>query len=44
MHCQVVGLALEDDNFGWITEELKKIADKCCEGRIVSILEDSYSL
>lgn len=40
----MVELALEDDDFGWITEELKKIADKCCEGRIVSILEGAYSL
>ena len=40
----MVGLALEDDDFGSITEELQKIADECCEGRIVSILEGSYSL
>lgn len=40
----LAGLALSDDDFGWITEELKKIADECCEGRVVSILEGGYSL
>jgi acetoin utilization deacetylase AcuC-like enzyme len=40
----LAGLNLEDDDFAWVTEELKKIADECCEGRIVSILEGGYSL
>lgn len=40
----MVGLALEDDDFGWISEELKKFADEWCDGRIVSILEGGYSL
>jgi acetoin utilization deacetylase AcuC-like enzyme len=38
------GLNLEDEDFEWITQELMHIADKSCDGRIVSILEGGYSL
>lgn len=38
------GLNFTDDDFHWITQEVKKIADECCEGRIVSTLEGGYSL
>ncbi len=37
-------LNLQDDDYRWVTEELMKIADRCCAGRIVSILEGGYSL
>ncbi len=37
-------LNLEDDDYRWVTDELMQIADHCCEGRIVSILEGGYSL
>lgn len=40
----LAGLNLKDDDFRWITEELKRIADDTCDGRIVSILEGGYSL
>ncbi len=40
----LAGLNLEDDDFYWITAELKKIAATSSEGRIVSILEGGYSL
>jgi len=40
----LAGLNLEDDDFRWITEELVKIADTSCKGRIVSTLEGGYSL
>jgi acetoin utilization deacetylase AcuC-like enzyme len=40
----LAGLGLQDDDYRWITEELMKIADECCEGRVVSILEGGYSL
>jgi acetoin utilization deacetylase AcuC-like enzyme len=40
----LAGLSLEDDDFGWITQELVQIADAACDGRIVSILEGGYSL
>jgi len=35
---------LPHDDFAWITEELMKIADACCGGKVVSILEGGYSL
>jgi len=40
----LAGLNLTDDDFRWITEELLRIADASCDGRIVSILEGGYSL
>lgn len=40
----LAGLNLEDDDFSWITQELVRIADTACDGRIVSILEGGYSL
>jgi acetoin utilization deacetylase AcuC-like enzyme len=36
-------MALEDDDFRWITEQVMAIADDVCEGRIVSVLEGGYS-
>lgn len=35
---------LTDDDFGWVTAELCKIADRHCKGRIVSVLEGGYNL
>ena len=29
--------------FQWVTEQLNKVANQCCEGRIVSVLEGGYS-
>lgn len=35
---------LETSDFGWITTELVKIANECCGGKIVSVLEGGYNL
>ncbi len=40
----LAGMNLEDSDFHWVTRELMQIADKTCDGRIVSILEGGYSL
>ncbi|MBL4612500.1 MAG: histone deacetylase family protein [Emcibacter sp.] len=37
-------LNLEEDDFFWITHEIKKIAEKHCKGRLVSCLEGGYNL
>ncbi len=37
-------LNLTDDDYRWVTQELVDIANACCEGRIVSVLEGGYSL
>ena len=37
-------LNLTDDDYRWVTQALVDIADDCCEGRIVSVLEGGYSL
>ena len=35
---------LDEDDFRWVTEELIKIANTCCKGRIISVLEGGYSI
>ena len=39
----LAGMNLEDDDFGWVTQQLMAVADELCAGRIVSILEGGYS-
>ena len=36
-------MALDDDDFDWITRQVMAIADDVCDGRIVSVLEGGYS-
>lgn len=38
------GLALTSDDFAWATGQLMEIADKHCDGRIVSLLEGGYDI
>lgn len=38
------GLALIDDDYVWVTENLKEIAKRYARGRIVSMLEGGYAL
>ena len=40
----LAGLNFKDEDYRWITEELKELAEECCEGRIVSILEGGSRL
>jgi acetoin utilization deacetylase AcuC-like enzyme len=37
-------LRLQDDDYFWITAELREIAERWCDGRIVSLLEGGYDL
>ena len=37
-------LRLDTEDFGWITDQLLAVADECCGGRVVSILEGGYDL
>lgn len=37
-------LSLKEEDYAWITQEIKQIADKVCQGRIVSLLEGGYDL
>lgn len=37
-------IKLETEDFGWVTNELVKIAHECCGGKIVSVLEGGYNL
>jgi acetoin utilization deacetylase AcuC-like enzyme len=37
-------IMLVDADYGWVTEQLKLVAEKHCHGRIVSVLEGGYEL
>lgn len=37
-------LGLVEADYVWATEQIKQVAEECCEKRIVSILEGGYSL
>lgn len=38
----VRGMDLSPEDFAWTTREILKIADICCQGRLVSVLEGGY--
>ncbi|TAN71389.1 MAG: histone deacetylase family protein [Methylobacter sp.] len=40
----LASIMLVEDDFKWITQELMLIADNCCEGRVISVLEGGYNL
>jgi len=40
----LAALCLVEQDFAWVTHEIKKIADKYAKGRIVSTLEGGYAL
>ena len=37
-------LGLVESDYIWVTEQLRAVAEECCEHRIVSILEGGYAL
>jgi acetoin utilization deacetylase AcuC-like enzyme len=37
-------LGLVEADYAWATTQLRKVADECCNGRIVSLLEGGYAL
>ncbi|PUB17009.1 histone deacetylase family protein [Yoonia sediminilitoris] len=40
----LAGMELQTEDFGWVTERLCDLADKHCQGRVVSSLEGGYDL
>ncbi|MGU3542884.1 histone deacetylase family protein [Methylobacterium sp. A52T] len=40
----LANLRLEAEDFGWATRRLMDLAERCADGRVVSILEGGYSL
>ena len=41
---EISELMLVEEDYAWVTAEVKKIADSVCKGRIVSMLEGGYEL
>ena len=37
-------LGLVEADYAWVTQQLKIVADKCAQGRMVSMLEGGYEL
>jgi acetoin utilization deacetylase AcuC-like enzyme len=40
----LASIMLVEEDFRWITQELMLCAARCCEGRIISVLEGGYNL
>ncbi len=40
----LASIRLQTEDFSWLTQELKRIADSTCDGRIISVLEGGYNL
>ena len=40
----LAGMRLVEDDFAWVTEQLCDLADRHCQGRVVSTLEGGYDL
>lgn len=40
----LAGLNWTESDFAWITREICDLADECCQGRVVSVLEGGYDL
>jgi len=41
---KLADLLLDEEDYAWITREIKQIADEICQGRMVSVLEGGYAL
>jgi acetoin utilization deacetylase AcuC-like enzyme len=40
----LANINLEEADFAWATQKLMDVADKCADGRVVSLLEGGYDL
>jgi acetoin utilization deacetylase AcuC-like enzyme len=40
----LAGLELEEEDFTWVTQRLTEMANRHCDGRLVSVLEGGYDL
>ena len=40
----LAGLELEEEDFSWVTQRLTEMANRHCNGRLVSVLEGGYDL
>lgn len=37
-------ICLQTEDYAWVTAELMAVADECCDGKVVSLLEGGYNL
>jgi acetoin utilization deacetylase AcuC-like enzyme len=44
MRDPLANLNLEEDDFAWVTRKVMEVADRCADGRVVSVLEGGYDL
>lgn len=40
----LAGMALTDDTYGWLGQQLRQVANQHCDGRLLSTLEGGYNL
>ena len=44
MCCLCCSVVQVEEDYDWLTRNLMRIANSCCEGRIVSALEGGYQI
>ena len=44
MRDPLASINLEEADFAWATQKIMEVADRCAEGRVVSLLEGGYDL
>ncbi|HEX4408988.1 MAG TPA: histone deacetylase family protein [Xanthobacteraceae bacterium] len=44
MRDPLANINLTEDDFTWVTQKLMEVADRCADGRVVSLLEGGYDL
>ncbi|CAN0326945.1 unnamed protein product, partial [Discosporangium mesarthrocarpum] len=37
-------IGLREEDYEWVTDQLVQVANKCCQGRVVSVLEGGYRI
>ncbi len=44
MRDPLANINLSEDDFAWVTRKIMDVADRCADGRVVSVLEGGYDL
>ena len=37
-------MAIQEEDYGWLTNEIVKVANTVCNGRVISVLEGGYRI
>jgi acetoin utilization deacetylase AcuC-like enzyme len=37
-------IGMVEDDYEWLTQQIVKVANSCCQGKVVSVLEGGYKI